>query len=281
MNTAEIQTSALPWVIVGLGRMGQALSYWSADLGIEVRAIWNRTKKEGFPELPALPRPLFGPLPQTLFQALQEPALIWLTVADDAIQEIAAQIVDTAAPGSILVHTSGSLGSDIIDAPSTLAVASLHPLQAITTPQEAIQRFPRTFWTLEGDDRAVDFLADLMKLIGVAPLRISPEDKTLYHASAVTAANLLVSLFDAAIAMAEFAHIDSDRARQMLVELAQSSLENLRIHRPAQALTGPVARGDQATIERHRQALLTKAKDDPQLLAIYDLLTQRALARLT
>ena len=275
MNSSPHPTVELPWVIVGFGRVGQSLRLLADELGIPVAATWNRTRAASRQAAVASPDPCYGALPDALAHTFDAPCLVWLTVVDDAIDSVFESIHRHLSPRSIAAHTSGSVASSVLSAHTDLPCASLHPLQAISTPGAAVERFSHSLWTVEGDDRAVDYLRSLVAPAGIEPVRIQPENKVLYHASAATAANLLVSLLDAAIAMAESADLDPLTARRALVQLASSSLENLADQSPADALTGPSARGDMKTIERHRRAL--KALDDPSLVAIYDLLTRRAL----
>jgi predicted short-subunit dehydrogenase-like oxidoreductase (DUF2520 family) len=274
-----IEGASLPWVIVGYGRVGQAIALLAEELGHQVSATWNRTRQAYEAATVSSPAPLWGELGETLSETLSTPSLVWLTVVDDAIEATFDTLSDSIAGGSLVVHTSGSRSSQLLSARPDLHVASLHPMQAIADPRAALRRFSRSFWSVEGDDRAVEILGDLLAPAQIKPLRLQAEDKILYHASAVTAANLLVSLIDGAMAIAGAADIGADQARQMLLELAGSSLENLAAKPPRQALTGPAARRDLATIEAHRRALAEL--DDKSLLDIYDLLTERALQGLS
>ncbi len=277
MTQSHINSRTLRrWIVVGYGRVGQTLPLVAERVGASVHATWNRTEASADAAHVPSPDPRWGSLPTSLEEQLQEPCVLWLTVVDEAIEPVFALLQDHIAPGSIVIHTSGSIASTVLAGHPS---ASLHPLQAISAPHAAVERFHRTFWTIEGDDTAVDTLTALLEPAGISPTRIDPEKKPLYHASAVTAANLMVSLMDAAIAIAEAAEIDTDAARHMLVELASSSLDNLSAHPPAQALTGPAARGDLDVIDTHRRAL--RSLEDDSLLQIYDLLTQRILAHLT
>lgn len=265
-----------PWLILGHGRVGRALEALAARLAAPVLTTWNRTPGAAS---------LSGPLPGSLRPALSShggPLLVFITVADDAIAQVFATVAPSLPRGSLVVHTSGSHAStllrDVAVDQDHLFVASLHPLLAITDPDDALRRFPETFWTLEGDPEATEHLRALLAPAGIHPRAVKNDGKVLYHASAVTAANLLVSLFDAALEIAAAAGLERDEARSALVTLARSSLENLERMPPRDALTGPVARGDLHTIDRHREALASL--DDPELLAIYELLTGRALRRL-
>ncbi len=275
----ECADRPLPWVIVGYGRVGQALCLLADRLEIPIRATWNRTEDAARNAAVPSPNPTWGSLPAALTDSFDRPAIIWLTVVDDAIEPVFDDIADDVADGSVIVHTSGSHSSANLTESTDLSVASLHPLQAISDPVAAVERFSRSFWTIEGDDRAVGIIENFVAPAGIDPIRIDPEAKTLYHAAAVMAANLLVSLLDASIAVAGAADIDESTARQMLVELAGSSLDNLSTSVPAEALTGPAARGDLETIDRHRRAL--EELSDDSLRQIYDVLTDRALDKLT
>lgn len=276
---SDTTRSRLPWVIVGYGRIGQTLALLADRIDAEVIATWNRTQAAAEAASVSSPAPRHGSLPEALASDLSSPCLVWLTVVDDAICDVYADLRETIAHGSTIVHTSGSLPSTTLGDSPGHSVASLHPLQAVSDPERAIERFPESFWTIEGDDDAVQYLRRLIGSAGIEAVRIDPEAKTLYHASAVTAANLMVSLVDSAIAIADAAGIEADTARSILVELAESNLHNLRSQSPREALTGPVARGDSETIAEHRRAL--DELDDDSLLEIYDILTRRAVDSLT
>lgn len=265
----------LPWIIVGFGRVGQTLTLLADRLDVPIAATWNRTEAAARDAAVDSPNPCFGDLPEALDDSLDEPRLVWLTVVDDAIVEVFEILADRISPGSIVAHTSGSLPSTEIAPHTDLPVGSLHPLQAIANPHSAVDQLADSFWTVEGDDQAVDSLESVVAPAGIEPTRIEPAAKTLYHASAATAANLLVGLLDASIDIGEHAGLDRSEARRALVQLARTSLDNLAEQPPADALTGPAARGDHETIEDHRRAL--GRLDDDSLLELYELLTRRAL----
>jgi predicted short-subunit dehydrogenase-like oxidoreductase (DUF2520 family) len=207
---------------------------------------------------------------------LLEPAdVVWVTVIDSVIGETAREIAAAIHPEQFVLHTSGSLGSGVLtEAGVSSPVASLHPLQAITDPQRAVDVLADVAWSVEGDAPAVAYAKWLMGQIGVEPVEIDSSKKTLYHASAVTTANLLVALMDAAFQMGEAAGMSREEARAMMLPLARSCVENLERQTSAKALSGPVARGDQETIDRHVAAL--EALGDEELVRIYQVLTGRA-----
>jgi predicted short-subunit dehydrogenase-like oxidoreductase (DUF2520 family) len=271
---------ALPWLILGAGRAGRMLALWAAQLGLPVAATWSRSASSASVAaltLPHILQNMSGALPGALSRLPPRPYMVWITVADDAIAPCAAAIAAWLPEGSRVAHMAGSLPSSILsDAGITAPVASLHPLLAIADPHAALAALATVTWTLEGDAEACAEARRPLDLAHITPLHIEPAAKVYYHAAAVTAANLLVSLVDAAYAMAAAAGIDQPQARAMLLPLVRSCLDNLATKSPAEALTGPASRGDLATIARHHDAL--SLLPDPQLAAIYDLLIQRALA---
>lgn len=271
-------TASMPWLIVGYGRVGKTLGLMADALQAQVTLTWSRSSPRHAKPLGGSVCPhLTGPPSHKLIpvlKGLSEPHLVWLPVADEAIVVLFEAIKEAIPAGSLVVHTSGSLSSEILDTGKTHLRASLHPLQAITSPTRAFSRIAECTWTIEGDEEALLFLTSLVAPLGIRPIPIDSKKKILYHAAAVTSANLLVSLMDAAIQMAQSAGIEEVDARNMLTALAASSVENLKEEPPGAALSGPVARGDEATIKAHRQAL--QDLEDKELLPLYDLLTDRA-----
>lgn len=197
--------------------------------------------------------------------------LVFLAVPDDRIEEAASGLKDVR--GAIVAHLSGSLSSEVL-APLRAAGArtgALHPLRSFADPAAAAEAFAGTFCAVEGD--AADELEGLVRRIGGVPLRVRPEAKALYHAGAVFASNYLVAILEAALRLFESAGVPRAEALPALVVLSRGTLENVaRIGIPA-ALSGPVERGDAATVRRHAEALRSRA---PGLAGIY-----ADLARLT
>lgn len=252
-------TNEPPWVIVGCGRVGRTLALAAERLGIEVRACWSRAH---------------GPI--TELAEVFPGAAVLLTVSDDAIAEVAAELAPLS-DAALVVHCSGSLSSTILrEAGIAAPVGSVHPLLAVAEPSEAVDRLSSAAWTIEGHETARAWATRWLGRLGVHPTIIEPRHKILYHAAAVTSAGLLVALMDTAFAMAEAAGINGEDARRMLLPLARSTLANLESMSTADALTGPVARGDEAVLAAHRAAL--DSLEDANVLEVYRALTTRAVA---
>jgi predicted short-subunit dehydrogenase-like oxidoreductase (DUF2520 family) len=121
------------------------------------------------------------------------------------------------------------------------------------------------------------FATALAERLGMTPFEIDDEGRAAYHAAASVASNFVVTLEAAAERVAAGAGLEPDQARLLLVPLLRRTVDNLAELGPEDALTGPVARGDDATVAAQRQAVSEQA---PELLDLFDVLVRhtRALA---
>ncbi|HET9074227.1 MAG TPA: DUF2520 domain-containing protein [Solirubrobacteraceae bacterium] len=194
------------------------------------------------------------------------PDVVLLCVPDAEILRASAQFPD----GQLLAHCSGAAGLDRLGSHEGF---SLHPLTAVT----------RTGADFRGVGAAIDattpaaleLARGLARALGMIPIRIDPADRAAYHAAASIASNFLVTLEAAAEQLADSAGL----RRELLAPLVRATVENWLTLGPEQALTGPVARGDHATVAHQREAVAQRA---PELLGLFDALvvsTDRLAAR--
>lgn len=182
--------------------------------------------------------------------------VVLLCVPDAEIAAAAAQV----APGPLIGHCSGATGLEVL-APHR--AFSLHPLMTVTA-QGA--EFTGVAAAIDASDQDALAVAErLARLVGLEPMRVAPEDRALYHAAACVASNFLITLEAASERLAASVGIE----RRQLVPLVRATVENWAALGGPAALTGPVARGDEATVARHREAVGEHA---PELLALFDAL---------
>ena len=227
--------------IVGAGRLGNALAQALTAAGCRVD----------------------GPLGRGADGAGAD--VVLLCVPDG---EIAAAVA-AVAPGPLVGHCSGALGLETLGGREGF---SLHPLMTVT---RAGADFAGAGAAVDGTtERAVAAATGLAEAVGMRPIRIAPEDRAAYHAAASMASNFLVTLQAAAERLAATAGADRD----VLVPLVRATVENWAALGPERSLTGPVARGDDATVARQRAAL---AERTPELLGLFDALVEatRELAK--
>jgi predicted short-subunit dehydrogenase-like oxidoreductase (DUF2520 family) len=188
------------------------------------------------------------------------PARVWLlAVSDDQIEPVAAQLAQAHdLTGAVVFHCSGAKASTALQAAREdgALVASVHPIRSFADPQQVAREFAGTFCGVEGDAAALALLGPAFETIGARLVPIDGAAKTVYHAAAVFASNYLTTVLDAALRAYQAAGIPEAVARELAQPLATETLANVVRLGPAAALSGPVARGDFATVARQEQALL-------------------------
>jgi predicted short-subunit dehydrogenase-like oxidoreductase (DUF2520 family) len=231
--------------IVGAGRLGTALAAGLRAAGLEVE----------------------GPLGRG--EVARGADAVILCVPDGEIEGAAA----TAAGSAPLVgHTSGATPLAAME-PARRAGAALfglHPLQTFTDAPGAAPgaAFEGSGCAVAGTTpSALAFATELARRLGMTPFEIDDEGRAAYHAAASVASNFLVTLQAAAESIAAGAGLEPHEARTLLVPLLRRTVENLAEHGPEGALTGPIARGDRATVEAQRAAVEEVA---PHLLDLFD-----------
>jgi predicted short-subunit dehydrogenase-like oxidoreductase (DUF2520 family) len=191
---------------------------------------------------------------------MMRPAQVWLlAVSDDQIEAASAHLAQTHdLKGAIVFHCSGAKASDVLGTARAggALVASVHPIRSFADPVRVAREFAGTFCGVEGDAAALAALVPAFETIGARIVPIDAAAKTVYHAAAVFASNYLTTVLDAALRAYQAAGIPEAVARELAQPLATETLANVFRLGPAAALSGPVARGDTATVARQEQALL-------------------------
>ncbi|MBK7705108.1 MAG: DUF2520 domain-containing protein [Acidobacteria bacterium] len=171
-----------------------------------------------------------------------------------AAASLVAERLNNSKP--IVFHTSGALSSEILSELRDLgcSIGSLHPLVSISDPKTGAQSFSGAYFCLEGDGKAVAAGNEIVAALGGISFSVPTDSKSLYHASAVVACGHLVALVDVALEMLAACGLPEERAKEVLMPLIRSTVENLSKQKPQTALTGPFARADVDTVERHLAA---------------------------
>jgi predicted short-subunit dehydrogenase-like oxidoreductase (DUF2520 family) len=216
---------------------------------------------------------------EDLGAALREANLILITTPDGQIEATGRELAATRAlkSGSTVLHCSGALDADTLAAvrEGGAHAGSLHPLQSFAAPVLERNPFQGIVMAGEGDAPAVALGEDLAVRLEARFIRLPPGTKTLYHAAAVTASNYLVALLGGALEMLSACELDARDAFEVLAPLVRGTLANIDRMGIPEALTGPIARGDAATVERHCRDL---AAQRPALLRLYRVLGEYTLA---
>ncbi len=230
----------LDLVIVGPGRLGRAAAAVLRGEGVAVRLIGRG-------------------------EAIPPAEIVWLTVPDRMIAEVAAQVLPFGAPErGVLLHASGATDLSVL-APHPRA-GSLHPLMTFSGSEAGPSPRGPVPAAVAGSPEAVAVARALALRLGWTPFEV-PGDRRLYHAAAVMAGNFATTLLAEAAALLVAAGVPAEEAPGLLAALALTSIENAVRMGPRAALTGPVARGDEAVLAAHRAALAALA---PEALGTYE-----------
>ena len=149
----------------------------------------------------------------------------------------------------------------------------MHPVISVPSLQHAPHDLKGLCCAIEGDEPGCSQLASLASAAGLKPFRIEGERKALYHAAAVVASNYFIAVEEMALAVYEESGVPREMALELLHPFLQGALDNLRKSSRGSALSGPIARGDKETVERHLHAL----ENHQRWIEIYRLLGQEAL----
>jgi predicted short-subunit dehydrogenase-like oxidoreductase (DUF2520 family) len=193
--------------------------------------------------------------------------VVLLCVPDAAIEEACEKIAGSGA--SFVGHTSGATGLEALTAAadSGAATFSLHPLQTITDSNPEL--IGSACAVSASTPEALELAEALARRLGMRSFQMPDEHRATYHAAAVIASNFLVALEESAAQLLE--RTGTEGSRELLAPLVRRSAANWAEH-GSDALTGPIARGDEATVERHLEAI---GAEMPELLDTYRALAER------
>lgn len=242
--------------IVGAGVIGTSLGLLLQRAGHTLTALASRTKRRA-----QAASALLGGV-----EVVGDPGLAvlgadvaLLAVPDRAIEDVVAQLVAGGAlrRSAVVAHLAGGLPAEILAPVRSVGAfaGALHPLQTFASVETAVRLLPETYFFVEGDDPAVEVLQSLVVTLGARSLPLAPGRKSLYHAGAVAASNFVVTLVDFAVRLLVMAGVPAEEALPALLPLLKGTLANLESVGLPGALTGPIARGDVPTVERHLDAL--------------------------
>jgi predicted short-subunit dehydrogenase-like oxidoreductase (DUF2520 family) len=209
---------------IGPGRAGLSLARALSDAGFHVAGVLGRHDDQR--------------------DAAQGVDVLVISTPDDAIGSVAAGIRPNVR--CTVVHMAASLGLDVLSTHSRRA--SLHPLVPLPNPTIGAQRLIGGIgFAVAGEPVA----QEIALALGGRPFAVADADRAAYHAAACVAANHVVALLGQVERIAAATGLDVGA----FLDLSRAAIDDVARLGPAAALTGPAARGDWATLERHRRAL--------------------------
>ncbi len=257
--------------LIGPGRLGQALIRLLPPSEYEIGPILSRT----FTGARRAAHDLRLGTPARSYEDFAGCDLILIAVPDDAI----ATVADALAGASfsfrrkVALHTSGAHDSLVLTPlrDRRAAIGSIHPLQ---TFGRHVLSLSGIYFAIEGDETAKRLAHTLITHLEGKVLRIRSDRKACYHAAATFASPLFTPLLEAAVRLMTAAGVPPKTARRALRPLLLTTLDNF-VYTGKLSWTGPLARGDAATVRKHLECL---ARQDPALARYYREAALAALA---
>jgi predicted short-subunit dehydrogenase-like oxidoreductase (DUF2520 family) len=248
---------------IGAGTVGTALAVLLSRQSYRVASVYSRSRSSA----EKLAAEINGCRVMDSSQAVADAAeLTFITTPDSAIAGVVSRI--KWQKGRSVVHCSGADSTDILEPAreSGAMVGGFHPLQTLAGVKQAIENIPGSTFAVEAEEPLLTTLKNMTQALGGQPIVLKSSDKVAYHAAAVFASNYLVTLLKMAADLWQTFAIPADQAARALLPLMRGTLHNIETIGIPQCLTGPIARGDTGTVDKHLQVLREKA---PTLLFPY------------
>lgn len=252
--------------ILGAGRVGTGLARALRAARVDVVGLHGR-RAQREPDVVTS-----GELPAAIANA----TVVLVTVRDGQLEDVLSSLASAPlAAGAVVLHASGSAEPAALGALRERGhpCGTFHPLLPFADPARAAASIGGAWFGLDGDPAARAAARALAASFGARTLEIPAGEKVRYHAAAVFASNFPALLMASGERLLARIGLAPEDARQALMPLFLAAVENVRARPSAQALTGPIVRGDVETVRRHLAALA----DTPDLLALYTALSRAAI----
>jgi predicted short-subunit dehydrogenase-like oxidoreductase (DUF2520 family) len=200
---------------------------------------------------------------------------LWLCVPDAAIAETAKWLAAERGDlhGQVVLHSSGALDRKVLAAAERAGArtGSVHPMMSFPTRRVVALKGTR-FGVEAGDAATQRELFGLVRRLGGRPFTIDGKGKAMYHAGAMFGSPMLVATLAAGVRAMHEAGISEKEALALLGPMAAATVANVEKRGLARSFSGPLARGDAATVKLHREALA----GHPLVAHVYDGLARLA-----
>lgn len=261
--------------IAGAGPVATALAGALRLGGVPVLGLWARRAAPARAAGSTAGVAAFSSAPPDV---LLETEIVILAVRDHAITEVAQMLLGTGLINKrhVLLHCAGAASAKELLGPvadQVAGIGTLHPLSAIADGKLAMRALKGTVFGVEGDGIGRAAATKLVTAMSGVVLPLDGTQMAAYHAAAALASNYIVATLDAAAAVLASTGVAPDQAAQALIPLAEGALRNIAARGTTGGLTGPVRRGDVATVARHLEAM----RDRPELVEVYRALAARAV----
>ena len=239
---------------IGAGKVGFSLGKYFCEHGLEVTGYYSRNFQSAKEAAAFTSSAAY----ENRSELVANSDVLFLTVTDCAIADTYAAVCEEDIRGKIICHCSGALTAESVFSDIErhgAAGFSVHPLIAVSSRYDSYRQLADVFFTLEGTESKREEFRERLKTAGLNVQCIPADAKVKYHCAAAIASNQVIALFAQSQQLLTECGFSQDTARQALVPLFLGNARQTAESGPANALTGPVERGDKGTIEKHLKVL--------------------------
>lgn len=239
---------------IGAGKVGFSLGKYFCEHGLEVTGYYSRNFQSAKEAAAFTSSAAY----ENRSELVANSDVLFLTVTDCAIADTYAAVCEEDIRGKIVCHCSGALTAESVFSDIErhgAAGFSVHPLIAVSSRYDSYRQLADVFFTLEGTESKREEFREWLKTAGLNVQCIPADAKVKYHCAAAIASNQVIALFAQSQQLLMECGFSQDTARQALVPLFLGNARQAAESGPANALTGPVERGDKGTIEKHLKVL--------------------------
>ena len=235
---------------IGAGKAGFSLGRFFAEGGIHVTGYYSRHEESAREAAEFTGTRMYG----ALEEILRESDALFLTVPDGAISSVYQKLRAFDLSEKQICHCSGAMTArEAFPGIGTSGAFgySIHPLFPISSKQKTYQELSGAFFCLEGTGPHLLEWKERLESLGASVHLLSGDRKAQYHLACVFASNLMCALVQESLELLQQCGFSEELALAALAPLMRSNLEHLIREGALKALTGPVERGDAATVEKH------------------------------
>lgn len=234
---------------IGAGKVGFSLGKYFKDNNLTVTGYYSRNADSAYEAASFTGTKAYKDIENIVYES----DAIFITTTDSEISNVWDQIKELSIQNKMICHCSGSLSSKIFSNinESQSFGYSIHPILAISDKYNSYKDLKNSFFTIEGDEKHINQLQDMIAALGNKVERISTEKKELYHCSTVVVSNLVVGLINNGVKQLEECGFSAEDSLTALMPLIECNINNIKQKGLVNALTGPLERGDLITIKKH------------------------------
>ena len=242
---------------IGAGKVGFSLGKYMVCNGITVSGYYSRNIDSAREAADFTHTDFF----KNISEIVEKSDIIFLTVPDGAIEDVWKSLKQYSLENKYICHCSGAMSSAVFSGIDKCKAYgySVHPLLAVCDKLQSYRDLSKAFFTIEYSNEKsfekLDVIRNMITELGNQVMVIKDNQKTKYHAAAVFASNLVVSLVYEAAKLLQDCGFSEEDSRKALMPLFLNNCENISEKGPVMAITGPVERADDGTVRKHLSVL--------------------------